>query len=110
MDIQQRLQVFFSRLAQTPAAGNADEAMELICKLIENVEDELCPTPRREPPPLAFTGRMYAPQPDRMRRLTNGTLVADTRHHRIYCQPDGSLSIMHIPSRKTIVTKKGRKN
>lgn len=86
--------------------------MRLVCRLIEEVEDEYCPSPREEPPPLVFTGRMYAPREDRMRRiLPLGTLVADTRHHRIYCQPTGEITIMRMSrfTTRMVLLKEGRK-
>jgi hypothetical protein len=109
MNIQERLALFYRRLEAVPAAADADEAMQLVCHLIEQVEDEFCPLPREEPPPLKFTGRMYAPGPDRMRRLPQGGLVADTRHHRVYCQPNGAISIMRMADRKLILSKPGKK-
>ena len=108
MNIRDRLQLFFLRLEAAPAVASADEAMALVCRLIEQVEDEFCPWPRENPPPLVFTGRMYAPQADRMRRLPGGQLVANTRQHRIYCQPDGEIMIEHIPSRRTVLFKQGQ--
>jgi hypothetical protein len=110
MNIQERLDVFLRRLAAAPPARNADDAMSLVCGLIEEVEDEFCPLPREEPPPLKFTGRMYAPRKDHMRRLSQGTLVADTRHHRVYCQADGAISILHMPDRRLVIAKGGRKS
>ncbi len=86
--------------------------MALVCRLIEEVEDEFCPLPREEPPPILFTGRMYAPQADRMRRvLPHGTLVADTRHHRIFCQPTGEISIVRMSrfTAQTVFLKPGFK-
>jgi len=109
MNIQERLEVFYRRLKTAPPAASADEAMNLVCRLIEQVEDEFCPVLREEPPPLVFSGRMYAPQRDRMRRLPQGQLVANTRHHRIYCQPDGAINIVHMPSRKSVMIKDGKK-
>jgi len=109
MDIQERLKIFYSRLEAASPAGTAEEAMDLVCRTIEQVEDQFCPLPRENPPPLVFSGRMYAPQPDRMRRLPQGQLVANTRHHRIYCQPDGQILIEYIPLRKPILIKHGRK-
>ena len=67
MNIQERLQIFFRRLEAAPPADSAGEAMALVCQLIEQVEDEFCPMPRENPPPLVFSGRMYAPQADRIR-------------------------------------------
>jgi len=109
MDIQERLKIFYARLEAAPAAGTAEEAMDLVCRLIEEVEDQFCSLPRENPPPMAFSGRMYAPQPDRMRRLLQGQLVANTRQHRIYCQPDGQILIEHVPLRKPVLVKPGKK-
>ena len=109
MDIQERLQVFFHRLEAAPAADSAEKAMALVCRLIEAVEDEFCPLPRKSPPPLDFTGRMYAPQSDRTRRLPGGQWVANTRGHRIYCQPDGAILIENTPGGRTVFSKPGRK-
>jgi len=108
MDINERLSEFYRRLKVAPAASNADEAFALVCQLIEQVEDELCPSPRENPPPFKFTGRMYAPQTDRVRRLTNGALIAYARQHCINCQPNGQISIHRLPSRKLEFFKEGK--
>ena len=109
MNIQRRLKVFFRRLEAAPPAANADEAMSLVCRLIEEVEDEFCPLPRENPPPgLRFTGRMYAPKKDRMYRMPHGALRANARHHRI-CQPDGAILIEHVPDFNIVLMKVGRK-
>ncbi len=107
MDIHRRLQIFFQKLAAAPAAASAEEALALVCHTIEAVEDEFCSVPRETPAPLHFTGRMYAPQADHIRRQPDGTLVADTRGHRVYCQPDGALSIVALPKRRTVFEKPG---
>lgn len=85
MDIQQRLTEFFRRLQAAPPAANAGEALALVCRLMEEVEDELCPLPRGEPPPLRFTGRMYAPREDRIWPQPDGRILASARHHEINC-------------------------
>ena len=73
MDITQRLELFFRRLAEAPPAASAEEALRLVCRLREEVEEEFCAVPRENPPPEHFTGRMYAPQEDRV-RLIEGAL------------------------------------
>ncbi len=109
MDIHQRLAEFFRRLADAPAAASAEDALALVCRTIETVEDELCPVPGESQPPLRFTGRMYAPQADRIRKLPTGALVADTRGHRVYCGPDGSISIVTMPGgRRSVFSKPGK--
>ena len=108
MNIQERLAIFVRRLEAAPPSGSAEEAMDLVCHPIEAVEDEFCSVPRQDPPPLGFTGRMYALRRDRMHRLPGGVLMADARRHRIYCHRDGSIRIEYVPESKTIVTKRGK--
>ena len=110
MNIQERLAVFFQRLEASPLASNAEEAMALVCRLIEEVEDEFCPLPRENPPPmLRFTGRMYAPQHDRIFALEGGGLVAEARRHRIFCFPDGEIQIEDADTETTVLIKNGKK-
>jgi hypothetical protein len=106
MEIHQRLEIFLERLQAAPACRTAKEALALVCRLIEEVEDQFSPVPREDPPPMLFTGRMYAPQPDSVREM-GGTLIAATRHHRIWCRADGGIRIAHVPSRETVLEKPG---
>lgn len=109
MDITERLKEFFRRLEAAPPASTAEEALALVCRLIEEVEDDLCPLPRQEPPPsMRFTGRMYAPKGDRITRLADGTLIADARRHRILCRPNGGISVIHMPAKSLVLYKKGK--
>lgn len=109
MDIPQRLAEFFHRLQAAPAAASAEEALALVCRLIEEVENEFCPLPREQQPPARFTGRMYSPQRDRIRPLADGGLYADARHHRIHCLADGAITILRMPERTVALVKPGRK-
>jgi hypothetical protein len=110
MNIAERLEIFFQRLKAAQPASSAEEALTLVCRLIEEVEDELCPLPRENPPPrLRFTGRMYAPEKDRVRRLEGGQLVATARRHRIYCQPSGAILIRDVHNNAIVLTKDGVK-
>ena len=109
MNIQERLQIFFQRLEAAPPAASADEAMALVCGLIERVEDEFCPVPREEPPPgLRFTGRMYPPQADRIWRLKSGEVYAETRRHLIRCFSDGGIRIDDADKNSIALTKPGK--
>lgn len=107
MDNHQRLQIFFQKLTDAPPAASAEEALALVCHTIEAVEDEFCSVPRETPAPLHFTGRMYAPKADHTRRQPDGTLVADTRGHRVYCQSNGAISIVALPKRRMLFEKPG---
>src|SRR5215204_6219211 len=105
MDLHQRLGEFLHRLQAAAPAGTAEEALELVCRIIEEVEDELCPIARETPPPFLFTGRMYAPKGDRIQRFADGTMVATTRRHRIYCRPNGAIAILQVLSRTIVLNK-----
>ncbi|HXC34948.1 MAG TPA: hypothetical protein VNV43_03685 [Candidatus Acidoferrales bacterium] len=109
MDIQGRLRIFFERLKAAPPASSADEAIALVCRLIEEVEDEFCPLPRESPPPnLRFTGRMYAPQSDRIFRLDDGSILAETRRHLIFCGRNGDIQIENADEESIVLTKAGK--
>lgn len=110
MDIHHRLAEFFKRLEAAPPASNAEEALALVCRIIEEVEDEFCSLPRENPPPtLRFTGRMYAPQKDRIFPLEGGGLVAETRGHLIFCEPNGGIRIDDADDGTIALMKNGRK-
>ena len=83
--------------------------MRLVCRLIEEVEGEFCPSPREEPPPYRWTGRMYAPQKDSMDSGPDGSIVADTRRHRIVCARDGGVSVEHSLTEKILMSKEGKR-
>jgi hypothetical protein len=106
MELHHRLAIFLERLRTAPACRTAKEAFALVCRLIEEVEDEFCPVPPESPPPFHFTGRMYAPQPDFVREIGE-TLVATTRHHRVWCQPNGAIRIVHVPRKELVLEKRG---
>ena len=107
MELHERLKIFFERLRAAPACTNADDAAHLICRLIEEIEGEFCPIPRITPPPKISTGRMYAPQPDSMRRLNSGHIRIRTAGHVILCAPEGSIRIENTRKRLVELIKPG---
>ena len=109
MEIHERLRIFFARLAAAPAARSADEALNLVCRLIEQIEEEFCPVPRVEPPPRHRTGRMYPPQSDLIFRLADGTIRAETRRHTMFFDPDGSIRVVPGPPGEVAFSKPGRR-
>ena len=96
--MHERLEVFFSRLRAAPACATADEGLALVCRLIEEVENEFGPVPRREPPPFNFTGRMYAPHPDHVFVTAEGNIRAETRRHTMLLSADGAIRITRTES------------
>ena len=107
MELHERLDIFLARLQVAPACHTAEEALALVCRLIEEVEDEYCPIPRREPPPTEPTGHLYAPRADSIRTMPDGTIYAKARRHRITCLADGSITITSKRERSVAFAKLG---
>ena len=93
MNIQERLELFYRRLAVAPPARNADGALALIIRVLEAVEREFCAVPETNPAPMKFEGRMYLPQADNIKLQADGTSWVKTRRHRILIRTNGSLVI-----------------
>jgi hypothetical protein len=104
MTIQERLAILYSRLESAPAAKTPDEAFALICRTLEEVEEEFSPEPKKDPPPKFFAGRMYLPQQDNINTGTDNSVWVKTRHHRINIQLDGSFVIFREMPKKTLLT------
>ena len=100
MELHERLKIFFERLRAAPACPSASEALALVCRLIEEIEDEHCPVARQNPAPRTHTGRMYAPQSDYIFPLDDGSIRAETRRHIMMFFPDGSIRINETSSEK----------
>jgi len=47
MELHERLRIFFERLRAAPPARDAEEAMALVCSVLEKVEDEFWLDPAR---------------------------------------------------------------
>ena len=95
-----RLDEFFRRLASQPPSRTPDDALERICRTLDEVEDELSGIPKATPPPPPgrSDGRMYPPLNDLVTRLSDGGLTARTTRHDISIGPDGSIIIRHRTS------------
>src|SRR5579862_3928305 len=100
MELYQRLEIFFARLQAAPPARDAEDALALICRLIEDVENDYCDIPRVDPPPKEPTGRMYPPQSDSIHRSGRGIIRIRTAGHVIVCAPDGAIRIENIRKRR----------
>ena len=107
MELHERLEILFERIVSAPACRDAHEALELISRLTESVEEELCDMPTIDPPPIDPTGRMYPPQADYIFPQPDGSIRARTRKHRIICGTDGSITIIHVRTQKVEVSKPG---
>jgi hypothetical protein len=107
MEIQNRLRIFFERLRAAPPARTAYDALALICRLIEEVEDEFCSVPRVDPPPRTPTGRMYSPQADSITFGEGGVMLVKTLGHLIRCHPEGSIVIENTRTNRVELRKSG---
>lgn len=98
MSRRERLEELFRRLAAAPAPTSADEAFDLICRTLEEVEDELSGITKADPPPSPEQddGRMYPPQGGYVRRTADGGIVARSRRHRIVIDRDGRMKIRSL--------------
>jgi len=102
---QERLDEFFRRLDAAPAASQADDALALIARLLDDVEDEFSGIPKNANPGLKRGGRMYPPREDFITRHSDGSLTARTRGHIIEVRSDGSFSIQLISSQTIVLSK-----
>jgi hypothetical protein len=107
--IRERLDEFYCRLAASPPAHSADEALTHICRTLDEVEDELSGLPKQDPPPppSVRSGRMYPPQADMITRLPDGSVVAGTRRHSLHIGADGSIAIVLSQTGDVEFTKPG---
>jgi hypothetical protein len=107
--IAERLVEFYRRLAAATPAANSEEALGLMCRILEEVEDDLSGIPKQAPPPRVtmFDGRLYPPLGDMVRRLPEGGIVARTRKHTIMIGANGSISILRTANSELEFTKSG---
>jgi hypothetical protein len=103
MNIQERLALFYLRLEAAPPAASAEQALALIARTLEGVENEFCAVPRSTPAPLQFEGRMYLPQSDNINVQDDGSTWVKTRRHRILISPDGSFIIYRQMPHKSLL-------
>ncbi len=107
--ISQRLQEYFRRLTDAPPADSADEALSLVCDLLDQVEDELSGIPKQDPSPAPnmSDGRMYPPLADYVNRHPGGSLTARSRAHTIEIGADGTITIINRRSKNVEIIKHG---
>jgi hypothetical protein len=51
---------------------------------------------------------MYAPQSDRIFRLDDGSILAETRRHLIFCGRNGDIQIENADEENIVLTKAGK--
>src|SRR5205814_1831190 len=108
--IEDRLAEFYSRLANLPAPGTADEALEQVATTLDAVEDDWSGVPKKTPPPPPNMpdGRMYPPLPDRIVHHADGSLTARTKGHIIEVGAKGSVTFRRKKTGVIEYTREGR--
>jgi hypothetical protein len=98
--MQERLDEVYRRLAASEPPISAEESLQRICRILNDVEDESSGVPRRDPPPVPgiTDGRMYPPQSDFTTRHEDGRITAITKNHSIEIASNGEIV---IKSRRT---------
>jgi hypothetical protein len=89
-----RLQAFFERLAKAPAATNADDAYELLVRIMTAVEDEMSGVPA-DPTRWQTDGRLYPPLDDRRSEVPGHPEIRRFRSlkHITYIGPNGAIEV-----------------
>lgn len=87
------MQEFYVRLAATQKPTSADDAIEQLRRVLDEVEDEISGVVAVDPPPADGGGRMYFPLADQIVRRGDGGITAQTRGHEIVVQASGEVTI-----------------
>jgi len=103
----QRLNIVFERLRSAPAAVNADEAMAIMNRILEEVEDEFSGVPRDPHPGLLPSERMYPPERDNIIRDSRGNITANSRRHSTTFGADGSIVVTRRQTGTVVFRKAG---
>jgi hypothetical protein len=105
---QERLAIFMERLTASAACTTEAEAYELVCRVLDDVEDELSGVPKNPAPgPRPADGRMYPPQADN-RYGTNRPHVARyrTAGHNVLMASNGAIEIRDAGGERATVFEK----
>jgi hypothetical protein len=103
----ERLAIYFERLINAPAASSADDALQLVRNLLDQVEDEFSGVTRNPNPGLTPDGRMYPPMDDMIEPTSGGGYTANTRGHRVEIGSDGSIEIIDKRTGEIVFSKEG---
>jgi hypothetical protein len=93
----ERLEEFFHRLASASAATSSAAALDLIAATLTAVEDDLTDVPA-DPERWMTDGRMYPPQPDSRREVSEYPEVTRyrSRAHNTFIRSNGAIEIRDL--------------
>ena len=103
-----RLRFFFERLTGAPPANSADEALALLAKILNEVEDEHSGV-EYNPDAWADDGRMYPPKEDNRRSVVDRPSLRRYRNakHNTFFGLNGSIRIEDLNG-NVLLDKPGR--
>ena len=108
----ERLKIFIKNLTEADSPSNPDEALDLINKTMDEVEDTYSgvkKNPNAASMPNRDDGRMYGILDDTfVKRHEDGSLTARTKGNKIEVGSDGSIKILSKDGEKTFLDKPGK--
>lgn len=104
----ERLAKFITALKKAPPASNHDEALELVSRILNEIEDEFSGVPSN-PATWETDGRMYPPQSDMARPSVNvpGVIRYRNRAHVTMIASNGAFAIVALPGRAVLINRPG---
>jgi hypothetical protein len=106
---KERLEEFMRRMTASEPRSTFDDAYELLCDTLNEVEDELSGVPYN-PDMWSTDGRLYPPQPDSFRKDCKdhpSVVRLRTRGHNIFIAQNGAIEIQKLNGEGVIFQKPG---
>lgn len=92
----ERLTEIFRRIGDAQLCSTFDEAYQLLCRTMDEVEDELTPYPN-EPDRWMQLDRLFPPQMDRMSSVKGCDIKRfDSRRHVTYIADNGAMEVRSL--------------
>ncbi|HVC99249.1 MAG TPA: hypothetical protein VND64_36630 [Pirellulales bacterium] len=104
-----RIAEFYKRLGAAPPCSTLDEAFELVCSTLNNVENELTDIPYNQET-SDTDGRLYPPLRENLRDVKGQPRVRRHRHrfHLTFFGDNGSIEIRTVQTGQVEFQKLGR--
>lgn len=105
MNKAQRMAIFLQQMCEAPCCDNVELAYNLLCRTLNEVEDQYSGVPYNSDA-WADDGRLYPPQPDRMKLLPGGLRRYRSLRHYTYIAPNGAIRICQAGREQTVLLDK----
>ena len=103
----ERLKIFTDRLNAAECVSNDSDALELLSSILNVVEDEFTSIPY-SPEEWDSDGRMYPPQKDSKRTVSDEISRYRNRNHNTFISSTGAIKIVSIRSKEVLIDKPGK--